>query len=750
MRCGISLASSALSLVLYSLILPAQELKPAITGPIDETRLITLGGNTPPAAFRAENDQGPVEDGFRFDHLLLLLKRDAATEARLQQKIEAMHNPHSSDFHHWLSAEQLGSQFGIHPQDMENIQQWLHSHGFAINRVFKNGLVLDISGTAGQVREAFHTEIHNLALPNGDTHIANMSDPKIPAALAPVVEGVASLHDFFPQPHATKLGPVEYDRKTGVWHPQFTITSNGATFHAVAPFDFATIYNVLPLWNQGFTGKGITIAAVEVSSLAHPDDWTTFRQTFGLQRFTQGNLHQIFPNCQDPGQNAAEIEAAIDVEWASATAPDANIVLAACASSATTFGLDLAILNLLETAPPDIISDSFGLCETISGQARNALENMEAQSATALGVTFFIAQGDTGADECAPAESTPFSTLGINGGDNTASSFAVDVGGTDFMVLSNFITNGVPLSNYWSATNDPTTLASALSYMPEIPWNSSCASQLIFSNPLAGSFTQSFGATGFCNSSAGQNFVNRNAGSGGPSTCFTGSPSVPGVVSGSCKGNPKPSFQTGVPGIPNDGLRDQPDISLFASTGFWGSFYVFCLSDVTQGGQPCASNNQVVVMGAGGTSFGAPAMAGIQALINQKFGKQGNANFVYYALAANQFQQQGAAACDSSHRDGTLPAATCIFHDVTQGDIDIPCGQNTDGSFNNCHGASPTLIGELSTSNAADAPAFRTTPGYDLATGLGSVNAANLFNAWPMFIGGKVAPANPGIKASAP
>lgn len=731
MRCCGLFVSCVFGVIFFTFSLAAQELKPAITGAIDETRLVTLGGNTPPAAFHAENDRGPVDDALRFDHLLLLLKRDPATAARLQKRIEAMHDPRSSEFHRWLSPGQLASQFGIHPQDMDAIQQWLLSHGFTINHVYKSGLVLDIAGTARQIRETFHAEIHNLVLPNGDAHIANMTDPQIPAALAPVVEGPASLHDFFPQPHSIRLGPVAYNRGSGAWHPRFNVAVNGSTFHAVSPFDFATIYNILPLWTQGFTGKSVTIAVVEISSLAHTGDWANFRQTFGLNRFTQGNLQQIFPKCQDPGQNNAEFEAALDVEWASATAPDANIVLAACPSSGTTFGLDLAILNLLETAPPDIISDSFGLCETVSGQARNALENFEAQTATAQGVTFFIAQGDSGADECAPAESTPFSILGINGGDNTASAFAVDVGGTDFMVQSNFDTAGVPLSNYWNASNDPTTLASARSYMPEIPWNSSCASRFIFSDPAAGGFSQSFGPNGFCNSALGQNLLNHVASSGGPSTCFTGTPSTAGVVSGTCQGNPKPSFQAGVPGIPNDGVRDQPDISLFASNGVWGSFYVVCLSDEVQGGHPCNASNDALLLGAGGTSFGAPAMAGIQALINQKFGRQGNANFVYYALAAQQFQQQGAAACNASNSNGSLPSSACIFHDVTQGDMDIPCGQNSDGNFYDCHGATATVIGELSTANASDAPAFGTTTGYDLATGLGSVDATNLFNAWP-------------------
>lgn len=716
------------------------QVKPAITGPIDENRLVVLGGNTPPAAFRAENDRGPVGDDFRFDHLLLLLKTDPATEARLQQRIQAMHAPGSPEFHHWLSPEQLAAQFGVNAKDMEAIQGWLKSHGFTVNRFYKNGMVLDIAGTARQVREAFHTEVHNLVLPNGEKHMSNMSDPQIPAALAPVVEGIASLHDFFQRPRLVKGGPVAYDHTTGTWHPRFTITSQGFTFHVVAPFDLATIYDLLPLWQNGFTGTGVTIGLVEDTNLRHPEDWTNFRKTFGLSGFKNGNFKQVFPGCANPGQNGDEVEAALDVEWASASAPDANIELFACPDTQTTSGLDTAILNILETNPPDIISDSYGLCETVTGQAEVALENFEEELATLEGVTFFIAQGDNGADECAPVESTPFSTLGINSGDNTASAFAVDVGGTDFMAQFNFDTEGVPLSNYWSATNDPNTFASALSYIPEIPWNDSCASQLIFSDPVVGSFTQSFGATGFCNSSLGQaDFLNDVAASGGPSTCFTGTPSIPGVVSGTCQGNPKPAFQTGVPGIPNDGLRDQPDISLFASNGVWGSFYVLCLSDVNEGGTTCNADNDALLLGAGGTSFASPAMAGIQALINQAFGRQGDANFVYYALASQQFSQQGAAACNASHNDGKLPSPACIFHDVTRGDIDIPCGQNSDGQFFDCHGATATLIGELSTSDARNDPAYKATAGYDLATGLGSVDATNLFNAWPSFLEGNAA-----------
>jgi subtilase family serine protease len=704
--------------------------EPIITAPIDESQLVTLGGNTTAAALHGENDRGPVADNFVFDHLLLTLKLAPETEARLVKLIDEMHNQDSPEFHHWLTPQQLGERFGLATQDRATVKRWLESHGFSVNHIYQNGLVIDFAGTAAQVREAFHTEVHNLVLPNGEKHIANMRDPQIPAALAPAIQGIASLHDFYPKSHAIQRGLVSYDSATQKFHPHFNVKFEGETFHTVSPYDFNTIYNVLPLWERGFTGKGVTIALVEDSNLARASDWNTFRDVFGLKDFKSGNFKQIYPNCTNPGQNGDEIEAALDVEWASVAAPDANIELSACANSHGVSGLDLAILNLLDLEPPDIISDSYGLCETITGQTEIALENREAQIATALGTTFFIAQGDTGADECSPVEGF-LSHLGINSGDNTASAYAVDVGGTDFMAQYNQDVNGVPLSDYWGAKNDPKTKASALSYIPEIPWNDGCTSQLIYSDPVVGNYTQSYGPSGFCNSKLGKHFKYSVSGSGGPSTCFTGTPSIAGVVSGTCKGNPKPSWQTGVPGIPNDGLRDQPDLSLFSADGVWGSFLVECMSDANEGGAPCTARNDALLEGGGGTSFASPAMAGIQALIDQRYGRQGNANYVYYALAAKQFTKKGTRICNASQTDGKLPAASCIFNDVTLGDMDIPCGQNLKLFAYDCYGDGSKIIGELSTATSGSEPAYPATVGYDLATGLGSVNATNLFDAWP-------------------
>ena len=313
------------------------------------------------------------------------------------------------------------------------------------------------------------------------------------------------------------------------------------------------------------------------------------------------------------------------MEWASASAPDANIELSACPNSRTAFGLDLAILNLLDLEPPDIISDSYGLCETITGQTEIALENREAQIATALGTTFFIAQGDTGADECSPVEGF-FSHLGINSGDNTASAYAVDVGGTDFMAEYNADVNGIPVSDYWSATNDPETKASALSYIPEIPWNQGCTSQLIYTDPVFGGYTQAYGPTGFCNTKLGREFRFSVSGSGGTSTCSRKAIDPRG---GSCSSGQHKTFVADrSPAFPTMACATSPICRSFRA-GVWGSFLVACMSDTTQAVGPCTGTTTRCFLGGGGTSFASPAMAGIQALIDQKYGRQGNAHYVF-------------------------------------------------------------------------------------------------------------------------
>jgi len=701
--CGLLAAFASLCL----LAIPsaqAESVQPLlITQSIDESKLVTLGGNTRPEA-KAKNDRGAVADSFLMEHMLLLLKRSPEQERQLEQLIEELHDKSSANFHQWLKAKEFGDRFGVANQDRETIKSWLQSYGFKVNVDYPSGVMLDFSGTAGQVREAFHTEIHNLEV-KGEKHIANMSDPRIPAALAPAVAGIVSLNDF--KPHT-------------MYRPRKQYTDGSCLFgtcYLVVPGDLETIYNINPLFTAGISGQGQTIVVLEDTNVFSTADWTSFRSVFGLSSYTGGSFTQIHPapptgsnNCTNPGTNGDDTEAIIDAEYASAAAPSAAIVLASCADSAS-FGGQVALLNLLNesSSPPAIVSMSYGECEASSGTALKASFNTTFQQAVSEGVSVFVSSGDADASGCSRGQADATTGIGITGWGETA--YNVSVGGTDFGD-----TYAGTNSTYWSATNSP-TFESALSYVPEIPWNDSCASVLL--STFEG-FSEPYGSSGFCNSSEASEFLGPAGGSGGPSECATGTPSKSGVVSGTCAGYPKPSYQS-LLGNPSDGVRDTPDVALFAANGVWDHYYPFCFSG--PGGTACTEPPDEWP-GAGGTSFSSPIMAGIQALVNQKVGeRQGQPNYVYYSLAATEYGASGDPSCNSTL--GNAASTSCVFYDVTQGDEDTNCTGTV-----NCYIPSGT-VGVLSTSNTAYQPAYGTQTGWDFSTGIGTVNAYNLVNAWP-------------------
>jgi hypothetical protein len=632
-----------------------QPSRPLVVDRVDENKLYRLTGNMRPEA-NAANDRGPVADDLAMDHMLLQLRRSSEQEQAIQQFIDQLHDAQSPNFHRWLTADQIAQRYAPAQEDVDKVTSWLESHGFAINVVYSGRMLVDFSGTAGQVREALHTEIHRLQV-NGQEHIANMSDPRIPAALAPVVAGVVSLHDFMPH---TMRKP----------HPDYTFTSTGVPTQAVVPADLATIYDFNPLFSAGVTGQGQTIVVIEDSDLYSAGDWTTFRSTFGLSKYTSASLTSVHPapssgtnNCRVPGVNGDDGEAIADAEWASAAAPSAAILVASCRNTRATFGGLIAMQNLLETSkPPSIMSISYGECEAENGASSNAAFNSIYQQAVMEGVSVFVAAGDEGAASCDAGASAASHGIGVSAYASTP--YNVAVGGTDFGD-----TFAGTVNTYWSSTNSA-TYGSALSYIPEIPWNDSCASSLL---ATYNGFTAVYGTNGFCNSdlSRQQGLQEVAAGSGGPSGCATGTPSKNGVVDGTCAGYAKPSWQSAA-GNPSDAVRDIPDVSLFAADGIWGHFYVTCYSDPRNGGAPCTGAPSTWA-GAGGTSFSSPVLAGIQALINQKHGPQGNPNYVYYKLAA----KSGAG----------------IFHSITEGDIDV-----------NCSGTDAALVGLDMVAAEATAP----------------------------------------------
>lgn len=636
-----------------------------ITEAVDDNIRTTLSGNVHPLA-QPEFDRGEAPDDMPLKRMLLVLKRSPEQETTLRILIDSQQDKSSPHFHQWLTPEEFGTQFGVSDYDLATVTNWLMASGFEVTDVSKGRTVIEFSGTAGQVKQAFGTAIHKFVV-KGEEHWSNVNDPSIPSALAPAVAGLDSLHNFQKKAQSKFVGTYsEKSKKMKSPAPNYTFDggcTQSGNCYALVPYDFATIYDLLPLWNATpkINGTGQTIAIVGRTDI-DPTDPTDFWTLFGLDgtHAPQPTL-VITPNGPSPGINGDEAEADIDIQWSGAAAPGATINFVTSASTETTDGVDLSALYIVNNNVAPVMSESYGQCEASLGQGGAIFYGLLWEQAAAQGITAMVSTGDNGAAGCDDPNFPAQFGLRVNGLASTP--FNVAVGGTDF---NQFTTD--PLT-YWKTTNDPITQESAKGYIPETTWNDSCA------NPLF-QFVQggTSNAETNCNNPAFSGFLDSEGGSGGVSQFWL-----------------KPSWQTGTP---NDNSRDMPDISLFASNGFLGSFYVVCVKDLT--GDVCDLDD---FAGFGGTSVSSPAFAGIMALVNQKWGVQGNPNFVLYKLPAKK---------------------ATAFHDVPSGStIAMPCFKGTTNctTQNNSH-----QFGILS--------GYGTGTNYDLATGLGSVDANVMVTNW--------------------
>jgi subtilase family serine protease len=724
-----------------------------IVDPIDEGHRVQLRGDVHPAA-RARYDRGPVSLDMPMGDLVLVLRRDPARQDAFDKFVAGQYDPASPDYHRWLAPDEVGDRFGPAASDVDAVSNWLRNHGFTIAEITRDRLSIRFNGTAAQVESAFHTGIHNLEV-NGEMHIGNMTAPEIPAALAPVVVGVKALHNFFPRPLHRLGGQVRFDRTSGKWrrvsggdsaylpHPGFaaqmdihaqfaSANSYGDAIEDITPYDFAQIYNVLPLWKAGkpIDGTGQTIAIAGASNIDLADV-AAFRKAFDLPAKTPtvvitnndpGNCPTAASSCIDD-----LTENTLDVEWSGAVAKGAKIVLVT--SSAPTSTSDPVYLSesyVVNNKTAPILNVSYGECELAMGDAGNMAYNNLWQMAASEGIAVFVASGDAGSPACDQGydltDGVPYAAqfgLAVSGLASTPYNTAV--GGTDLNWAS------TPAS-YWNTSNNSTTNASAKGYIPEVPWNSTCVNPLVL--PVLEGDANYLGAANVVDAESACNFVVNNwstidtdygvylawlvdtvGGGGGASACTT---SFQGVV-GSCSGGyGKPVWQAGVPGIPADSQRDLPDVSFFASNGFLGSAYLICLS---AGGNACdySASSEPTAQEVGGTSVASPAMAGVMALINQKAGgAEGNPNPLLYALAARQTW----ASCSAEHVKDT---GSCYFNDIDTGSNAMPC-----------ENGSPECTVLYSQDAAGILLGYSANTGYDLATGLGSLNVANVVNAWPM------------------
>jgi len=625
--------------------------RPLITQRVDEAQLTTLTGNTHPLA-RPEFDLGTAPATLPMQRMLLVLKRSPDQEYALRKLLDDQQDKAAASYHKWLTPEQYGQQFGPTDADMQTVAAWLQSHGFQVGST-KGRTVLEFSGSASQVQEAFHTTIHAYVV-NGEQHWANASDPMIPTALTPAVAGVLTLHNFIKKPSIHFSGePVSAKLVPGKTRPQVTFPAqNGEpAINALAPSDYAVIYNINPVYSSGINGDGVAIGVVGRSNIyAGGDDVQDFKNILG---YASGNFGLIL-NGPDPGDlgGGEEAEATLDLTWSSSIGNGADVTLVVSATTNTTDGIDLSENYIIENNFADVMTESFSACELYATDAQLAGATAMAEQAAAQGITYFVSTGDDGAEGCDdPSVAPATNPISVNYLASTA--FNVAVGGTVFNE------NGDP-SKYWGSTAAPAE--TALSYIPEDVWNESSLSN------------------GLWSSSGGASAGNLQSGVG-----------TTGGVS-------KPSWQYGVTGIPADGVRDLPDVALTAASH---DPYLLCLEG------SCVPNSQgeFQVYFVSGTSAAAPSFAGIMTLVDEATGstmghRQGLANYYLYRLAGTTSSYP--SQCNGSDTS-TSPSSACIFNDVTVGSNVVPGEAGND---------------------------YQAGAGYDLATGLGSVNVANLVNEW--------------------
>lgn len=706
-----------------------------IASPIDSSQMVTLPGRIHPRAL-PQFDQGPVEPTLPFSYVTLVIAPSTSQQKALDQLLAQQQDRSSPNFHKWLTPEEYAGRFGLSAHDVGKITLWLKSQGFTLVDVARGRNSIVFSGLAAQVQNAFGTEIHRYEV-NGEKHIANSTPVQIPAALKGVVTGVRGLTDFRPKPMYVR---PRGNSKTGP-HPKYTTKISGNTDYFLAPGDIATLYDLNPFYNAStpINGANQKIAIVGQTDV-YLADLVDFRSGFSLPSFTCSTgttglitgcnttyFRYILVGADEPVSVGDLFESDLDLEWAGATAPNTQIIFvnAPVNSTETSGGVDIALAYAINNNVAPIVSMSYGLCE-----AENESLETELQQANTQGMTILNSAGDTGSfacDDTPPGTTSTFSPnppfaaaqggLGVN---YPASSPEVTgIGGTSIPAAD-------LSSTFWSPSNG-TTGGSALSALigQEAGWND---------NEALAQFCQASPTTTFCENGGPpavtgwvpltstatpaqvQEDIWISSGGGGVSNCFSETSSI------CTAGFAQPTWQQAIriPGLtsPQSTYRFVPDLSLAASPDFPG--YIVCtpqeevVASSTSTTSTCSPGGVAGISTAvdtylslvGGTSASTPIFAGMVALLSQFLGTSGlgNINSTLYALAASP--------------------ANGAFHPVKTGDNNVYCQKGTPA------GQPADVICPSAGVAGFSAASADATTGYNLVTGLGSVDANALALAW--------------------
>ncbi len=542
-----------------------------ITQPINPEVRFTLQHNVHPLA-QARYDQGIAPGSMATGRIMLVLKRSDMQEQALKEYLGDQQNPNSPNYRKWLTPAQFGNLYSISNSDLTTVTAWLQSQGFTIDKIPQARNVVIFSGNVAQIQQAFNTSIHKYLI-NGETHFANSTDPQVPAALAPVIAGIAQLNDFRPKPGAILKSKAHFDNDENRIKPDLTLSnSSGGQFLFTDPADAATIYDtpnstLNPKYTgTNYDGTGVTLGIAGDSNIT-AGDVALYRAAF-LPSSYSSNQPNIIVDGNDPGINGDAVEALLDLEVSGGIAPGAKVNFYTSADTDLQAGLFLAVFRALDDNAVSILNVSFGACEANEGASGNAEVLAAWEQAAAQGISVTVATGDSGSASCDNDNSETAAQFGLAVSGIASTPYNIAVGGTDYDVLANSFSTYVAASN--SSQNAASTFyRTALSYIPESPWNDSTSTN-------AGGYTSN---QPLKDSNGNTNIA---GGGGGISSCSDQ------TSAGACLGGyATPPFQTGLSGFPYT-ARALPDVSFLAADGLYNALWVVC-SDNVANGSPTAA-----------------------------------------------------------------------------------------------------------------------------------------------------------------
>jgi subtilase family serine protease len=739
------LTTSLSTLILCMLIFSTLSFAAApdrITASIDSSRTIALAKSLHPKA-QPQYDQGAVDPSRQLSYITLLMAPSASQQKALNQLLAQQQDPKSPNYHKWLSPQQYADRFGLSQNDLNKITTWLRSQGFQILSTGGGRNSVAFSGTVAEVQRAFGTEIHSYKV-NGEEHFANSTPLRIPSALDGIVTTVIGLHDFRPLP---ANGGKRSGAKRGFRHDYYDARYIFPNF--LAPDDIATIYDIAPLYaaSTPIDGTGQKLAIVGQTDI-YLADINDFRAGFNLSQIpTTGagacttNLNGIVISpCSttifdyvllgtDPlvPSSGDLSESDLDIEWSGAVARNAQIIFV---NAETAGGVNDALTAAINppSGPPlaPVVSMSYGICEAEAVDMETVL-----QQGNAEGVTIVNSSGDVGAAGCdlSPPNSAvnpPFSPaeFGLAVSYPASSPEVTGVGGTAISLANDSYPNPSP---FWSTTLG-TNGGTVVRYIPELAWNDDEELAQYCHAPFSGDTFCSTGdgTTGWvplttsATAAQVQSDIWISIGGGGGSNCFTE------TGGGVCEaGFPQPTWQKAlVVASAPAGVRYVPDVSLLASPDFPG--YIICTAQSELPGgsgstSSCVSGIFAAVDTyqslAGGTSVAAPVVAGILTLLNQY-------------VVINHFQNTAGLGNANPNLYHIAAFNQTAFHQVTTGDNMVYCTPFTPSiqpTALQCPAAVPPATAGVFGYQASNADS---ATGYNLVTGLGSVDANNLATAW--------------------